>query len=71
MSLNSPDEQRAVMALVDEVKRRLDAECQPAGYDMGFNAGAAAGQTVPHLHVHVIPRYTGDMENPRVAACGT
>lgn len=53
------------MALVDEVKRQLDEEFQPAGYNVGFNAGEAAGQTVPHLHVHVIPRYTGDMEDPR------
>src|SRR5690606_27704246 len=35
------------------------------GYNVGFNAGEAAGQTVMHLHVHVIPRYRGDMEDPR------
>lgn len=61
----TPEEQLAVMALVDEVKRKLDEEFKPAGYNVGFNAGAAAGQTVPHLHVHVIPRYTGDMDDPR------
>lgn len=37
----------------------------PDGYNVGFNAGVAAGQTVFHLHVHVIPRYLGDAENPR------
>ena len=47
-------------ALLDE---RLDP--MPDGYNVGFNAGAAAGQTVPHVHVHVIPRYAGDMGDPR------
>lgn len=58
-------EQHAILALVDEVKRQLDAELHPDGYNVGFNAGAAAGQTVMHLHVHVIPRYRGDMDDPR------
>jgi diadenosine tetraphosphate (Ap4A) HIT family hydrolase len=58
-------ERRDVMALVDLVKARLDAELRPEGYNVGFNAGDAAGQTVPHLHVHVIPRFTGDGEDPR------
>jgi diadenosine tetraphosphate (Ap4A) HIT family hydrolase len=61
----TPEEQRAVMALVDEVKQALDREFTPAGYNVGFNAGEAAGQTVMHLHVHVIPRYAGDMDDPR------
>ena len=59
------DEQRALFALVDEVKAALDVEHHPDGYNVGFNAGAAAGQTVMHLHVHVIPRYRGDMPDPR------
>ncbi len=59
------DEQSAVLALVADVKRKLDAELHPDGYNIGFNAGAAAGQTVMHLHVHVIPRYRGDMDDPR------
>ena len=60
-------EQGALMALVGEVKRLLDERLDPKpdGYNVGFNAGAAAGQTVPHVHVHVIPRYTGDMSDPR------
>ena len=61
----TPDEQRAVLALVDEVKAELDRALNPDGYNVGFNVGAAAGQTVPHLHVHVIPRYDGDMDDPR------
>ncbi len=60
------DEERlALFALVDEVKRALDASHRPDGYNVGFNAGAAAGQTVFHLHLHVIPRYAGDVEDPR------
>ncbi len=59
------EEQNALMQLVDEVKAQLDARYAPAGYNVGFNAGDAAGQTVFHLHVHVIPRYRGDMPDPR------
>ena len=47
------------------VKRRLDEEFHPDGYNIGINCGEAAGQTIPHLHIHVIPRYKGDVENPR------
>lgn len=38
---------------------------QPEGFNIGINAGEAAGQTVMHLHVHVIPRYSGDVADPR------
>jgi len=60
-------EQQALMVLVGEVKALLDERLDPKpdGYNVGFNAGAAAGQTVPHVHVHVIPRYTNDMGDPR------
>ncbi len=58
------DERLALMALVDEVKGLIDEANAPDGYNVGFNAGAAAGQTVMHLHVHVIPRYTGDVADP-------
>jgi superfamily II DNA or RNA helicase/HKD family nuclease/diadenosine tetraphosphate (Ap4A) HIT family hydrolase len=69
----SPEEQAALFALVDVVKAQLDqgvlcadgARRVPDGYNVGFNAGLAAGQTVMHLHVHVIPRFTGDMDDPR------
>lgn len=59
------DEQVAILDLVDVVKRALDVELRPDGYNVGFNAGEAAGQTVMHLHVHVIPRYRGDVHDPR------
>jgi superfamily II DNA or RNA helicase/HKD family nuclease len=54
-----------VLDLVETVKRQLDEELKPDGYNVGFNAGVAAGQTVMHLHVHVIPRHEGDMDDPR------
>jgi diadenosine tetraphosphate (Ap4A) HIT family hydrolase len=48
------------------VRRQLDASANPPqGYNIGINVGAAAGQTVAHLHVHVIPRYEGDVPDPR------
>lgn len=53
------------MALLNEVKSRLDAEFRPVAYNLGINDGTAAGQTVPHLHMHVIPRYAGDIADPR------
>ena len=61
----NPWEQQAIFQGVDAVKRALDAEFAPDGYNVGFNAGVAAGQTVMHLHVHVIPRFDGDMDDPR------
>ena len=61
----SREEQRAMLDLLDEVKRALDAELAPDGYNVGFNAGEAAGQTVMHLHLHVIPRFAGDVADPR------
>ena len=60
------DEQAAIMALVAEIKAQLDGkDPRPDGYNVGFNAGKAAGQTIMHLHVHVIPRYDGDVVDPR------
>ncbi len=58
-------EQLAILELVDVVKHDLDAEFGPDGYNLGVNIGTAAGQTVMHLHMHVIPRYSGDVEDPR------
>ena len=58
-------EQAELWRAVAELKQALDASHQPHGYNVGFNAGAAAGQTVMHLHVHLIPRYEGDVDDPR------
>jgi diadenosine tetraphosphate (Ap4A) HIT family hydrolase len=61
----SVDEQSALWALLPIVKRALDKQHSPAGYNVGVNVGATAGQTVGHVHVHVIPRYEGDAADPR------
>uniref|UniRef100_A0A942YEC7 HIT family protein n=1 Tax=Neobacillus citreus TaxID=2833578 RepID=A0A942YEC7_9BACI len=58
------EETAALGSLLAEVKRHLDAEYRPDGYNVGFNAGAAAGQTVFHAHLHVIPRHRGDVPDP-------
>ncbi len=62
--LNS-DEIKAIFDLSNKVKNHLDDLYHPDGYNIGFNAGVAAGQSVMHCHMHVIPRYKGDQENPR------
>lgn len=59
------DEQAAVVALVNPVKAALDAKFGPDAYNLGVNAGTAAGQTILHAHLHVIPRYAGDVPEPR------
>ena len=59
------EERTALFDLIDQVKEQLDTEHRPDGYNVGFNVGEAAGQTVMHLHVHVIPRYRGDVPDPR------
>ena len=61
----TPEERAALWELVEVTRERLEREYRPDGYNIGINVGRAAGQTVMHLHVHVIPRYTGDMADPR------
>jgi diadenosine tetraphosphate (Ap4A) HIT family hydrolase len=58
-------EQAALVALVNPVRALLDEEFAPDAYNLGVNAGKAAGQTILHTHLHVIPRYAGDVEEPR------
>ncbi|WP_204120768.1 MULTISPECIES: HIT family protein [Levilactobacillus] len=61
-----PAETRAAMdALTFEAKALLDEKFQPAGYNIGINVAPAAGQTVMHAHIHLIPRYEGDVKDPR------
>ncbi|SFF05591.1 HIT family protein [Alteribacillus iranensis] len=55
----------SIHRLLTSRKKVLDKELQPDGYNIGVNVGEAGGQTVPHLHVHLIPRYNGDIEDPR------
>ena len=59
------EERDALMALLDSSKESLDAEYKPAAYNIGINDGPAAGQTVPHVHIHLIPRFEGDCDDPR------
>jgi diadenosine tetraphosphate (Ap4A) HIT family hydrolase len=59
------DERLAILELLDRAKIQLDGQYAPAGYNIGINDGVAAGQTVMHLHVHLIPRYKGDVADPR------
>jgi diadenosine tetraphosphate (Ap4A) HIT family hydrolase len=54
----------AVMDLLFEMQSRLAAELCPDGFNIGVNSGAAAGQTVMHVHVHLIPRFFGDLAEP-------
>ena len=51
--------------LLARVRTALSSEFQPDGFNIGINDGAAAGQTVNHLHIHLIPRYCGDCADPR------
>jgi diadenosine tetraphosphate (Ap4A) HIT family hydrolase len=60
-----PTEIEAFNDLIKRVKALLDKELKPDGYNIGINIGEAAGQTIFHLHIHIIPRYKGDVENPR------
>ena len=60
----SAEKRQAILELVNRVKHALDSEFAPAGYNVGINDGEAAGQTVMHLHVHLIPRYAGDVDDP-------
>jgi diadenosine tetraphosphate (Ap4A) HIT family hydrolase len=66
MFFDTSDEERAaMMKLIDQTKAILDKQHKPDGYNIGINNGAAAGQTVMHLHIHLIPRYEGDTPDPR------
>jgi diadenosine tetraphosphate (Ap4A) HIT family hydrolase len=53
-----------MLRLIQYTRERIDESHRPAGYNIGVNVGAHAGQTVMHVHIHVIPRYPGDMDDP-------
>jgi diadenosine tetraphosphate (Ap4A) HIT family hydrolase len=61
----TPAEKIAIFELIDEMKSIIDKKHRPDGYNIGVNIGKAAGQSVPHIHIHMMPRYAGDIENPR------
>ena len=60
----SDEEKKAVFSLVEECKNLLEEKYQPDGYNIGLNCGFEAGQTIMHLHMHLIPRYKGDIDDP-------
>lgn len=59
------EEVATCMDLIKEEKRLIDAEFKPDGYNIGVNVGQAAGQSIFHVHIHLIPRYQGDVETPQ------
>jgi len=61
----TPDEQAAMTSAIETARGVIEEEHAPDGYNIGMNLGEAAGQPVFHLHLHVIPRYKGDSEDPR------
>lgn len=58
-------EQTALLELLTKTRQQLQDELRPDGFNIGINDGTAAGQTVMHLHIHLIPRYVGDQPDPR------
>lgn len=59
------EEKQDLLSLMDNVKRIIDERYNPDGYNIGVNVCEAAGQSVSHVHMHLIPRYKGDVPNPR------
>ena len=57
--------QREIWDMVRQVRELLAEKYQPDAFNIGINDGAAAGQTMPHSHIHIIPRYQGDVADPR------
>ena len=58
-------ERESCWSLITEIKALVEAKYDPDGWNIGMNCEATAGQTVFHFHCHLIPRYEGDMEDPR------
>lgn len=61
----SRDERLAVLDMASELHSDLGERFQPDGFNVGVNVGEAAGQTIGHAHLHLIPRYQGDVRDPR------
>lgn len=61
----SQSEKEELPQLIDKAKSIIEESFNPMGFNIGMNCGEAAGQTVMHFHCHVIPRYKGDMDDPR------
>ncbi len=61
----TPKEQQALTEALSTARTAIQEKYQPDGFNIGINAGEAAGQTIFHLHIHLIPRYQGDEADPR------
>ncbi len=61
----TPEEEAATMALLHREAAALREELSPAGFNIGINVGYQGGQTIDHVHLHLIPRFEGDVEDPR------
>ena len=59
------EERQELWALVDQGKEVIENRYHPQGYNIGINIGSMAGQSIFHMHIHLIPRYRGDVENPK------
>ncbi len=59
------EERKDIYEIIEQCKSYLDEEFAPDGYNIEINHGEVAGQTIFHLHVHLIPRYLCDIENPK------
>lgn len=57
-------EQSGLIFLLNKVKKIIEKKYSPTGFNVGININEAAGQTIPHVHIHLIPRYTGDVQDP-------
>ena len=58
-------EREAMNVMLQYVRQKVDERFHPDGYNVGINVGEAAGQSVFHVHIHLIPRYNGDVPNPK------
>lgn len=59
------NERASLLTLLDRAQMQLATQLRPQGFNIGINDGLAAGQTVPHVHIHLIPRFVGDVSDPR------
>jgi len=60
----STEEQVNCFDLLNKVQKLISAQFKPDGFNIGVNVNEAGGQTIPHVHIHLIPRYKGDIANP-------
>jgi diadenosine tetraphosphate (Ap4A) HIT family hydrolase len=58
-------EQKSILKALIKAREIMINDLQPAGFNIGVNDGVVAGQTIPHLHIHLIPRFQGDVEDPK------